>query len=107
MKLLINEKEISLIYGNTFFKRLIGLMGKKEIKQGLYLPKCNNIHTFFMKSPIDILFINKNNVVISLLTNFKKNKITHLKDATSIIELPPNTINKFNIKINDNIKIVN
>lgn len=41
------------------FSRFLGLMGKKNVAKGsgVLFPKCNSIHTFFMRIPIDVVFI--------------------------------------------------
>ena len=107
MKLLINENIIEVIYANNFKQRLIGLMGKKNIEKGMFFPHCNSIHTFFMKEEIDVLMLNKNNKIIYTYSNFKKNKVIYKRNCKKVIELPKNTINKHNIKVNNQIKIVN
>ncbi len=100
--LLINNKKIVIKKADSFFKRLFGLMGKTNFNYGIMFNKCNSIHTFFMKTKIDIIAINNKNEVIYFAKDYPQNKIlkikNHLKD-TSIIELPKNTIKK--IKLGD------
>lgn len=56
----------------TKFKdRLIGNCFKKEIKKILVFPKCNSIHTFFMRIPIDIIILNKDKEIIYIKKNLK------------------------------------
>lgn len=66
-------KIASLIKADVFRKRLRGLIGSKELKkeEGLWIPSCPSVHTFFMSFPIDILFTDKNMVVVSLFENIK------------------------------------
>lgn len=103
MKISVNKEEFNVGVANTFKKRLLGLMGKKNIKEGLYFPKTNSIHTFFMKEPIDIIMINKENYVVYIKKNLQKNKILIKKKAYHTIELPHNSIK--NININDKLTI--
>ena len=105
MKIIINNKEYEVIKANTFTKKFIGLMGKKNITIGMYFPKTKSIHTFFMKDNIDVIMINKKNKIIYYQTNVKRNKIIIKKEAHDTIELPKNTINQ-NI-LNLYIKIIN
>ena len=49
---LIFDKEINLKKATTFKKRLLGLMFKTNIQEGLVF-KTKAIHTFFMKEEID------------------------------------------------------
>lgn len=103
MKISVNKEEFNVEVANTFKKRLLGLIGRKNIKEGLYFPKTNSIHTFFMKEPIDIIMINKENRVVYIKKNLQKNKIIIKKKAYHTIELPNNSIK--NININDKLTI--
>ncbi len=43
---------------NTYWSRLIGLMGKKEFSgKGLLFPRSNSIHMWMMSMPIDVIFL--------------------------------------------------
>lgn len=98
-----NNSKIDIIYAKTFFKRLIGLMFKKNIDYGLCLPKCNSIHTFFMKEKIDVYMTDKDNKVLYIYKNLNKNRIIlPKKKVYYTYELPINTVE---YKLNDYIKI--
>lgn len=45
----------------SFFDRVIGLMGRSSLPSGygMWLEPCNSIHTFFMRFPIDVLYLSK------------------------------------------------
>lgn len=60
----------------TFLQKIRGLLGKKALDQGegLFIPECGAIHTFFMRFSIDVLFLDKQNRVnkiISCLSPFR------------------------------------
>ena len=103
MKIIINKQEFNVDKADTFKKRLFGLMGKKNIKRGIFFPKTKSIHTFFMKEAIDIIMIDRNNKVIYYKKSFPKWKILIKKEAYHTIELPNNSIS--NININDKLTI--
>lgn len=107
MYLIINNQELRIRNANTFLKRLIGLLGEKEILSGMLFPHTNSVHTFFMKTNIDILALDENNEVILKWENVPKNKIFSVKNSvkkTSILELPSNTSQ--NIKIGDKLSFI-
>ncbi|MCK5708570.1 MAG: DUF192 domain-containing protein [Candidatus Aureabacteria bacterium] len=58
---------------DTFLKRLVGLLGTKEFPyaEGLFFTNVTSIHTFFMKYPIDVVFLNKENQVCKVVDNIK------------------------------------
>lgn len=105
MKLLIDNKEIIEVrLAISIFSRMKGLMGKKNIDFALFFNHCNNIHTFFMKEPIDVLYIDKNSIIVYIdkpINPWKMGKI--IKKSKSIIELPQGTVKKYNINIGQKI----
>lgn len=84
-----------VILANGLFKRMKGLLGRKEFKPGqaLILRPCNSIHTFFMRFPIDVLFMDKNSRVIKAIHSLKPFSLTPIYfNAAFVIELPANTL---------------
>ncbi len=66
-----------IIMADTYTKRLQGLLGRKglEEKEGMMIVPCNSIHTYSMKFPIDVLFVDKNNIVQKVLREFKPGRM--------------------------------
>ncbi|NMA51212.1 MAG: DUF192 domain-containing protein [Mollicutes bacterium] len=98
--LLLGNKKIKIKKASKFLQRLIGLIGKKEFNYGLLFNNCNSIHTFFMRTEIDIIAFDNDNKIIYFKSKVPKNKILKIKNNlkdTSIIELPSNTIKNLNI----------
>ena len=79
----INNIYIKIERANWFWPRFKGLMGKTNINYGMIFPKCNSIHTFFMREPIDIVAINNQNEIIMIARNLDKNKILNVKKISS------------------------
>ncbi len=80
---------------DTFGKRLRGLMGRSELPQGegLMITPCNSIHTFFMRFPIDVLFIDEYLFVVHIIPSLKPYRLSPLvRTARSVVELPAGTI---------------
>lgn len=101
MVLLVDNKEIiETKVAKSMFARMKGLMGKKNIDYGLFFYPCNNIHTFFMKEAIDVLYLDKKGYIISIDNKIEPWKIGRIvKGGKSLIELPQGTIDQYNIKI--------
>ena len=103
MKLIYNDKEIKIKECRSFISRLKGFMFNDNIDHALLFNHCNSIHTFFMKSNIDVIKCNKNDVIMCYYNNLKKNKVIFpKKNVYKTIELP---VNYFDVKIGDKIKI--
>lgn len=104
MYIIIENKKIPLYEANTFYKKLMGFMFKKNIEHALLFKNCNGIHTFFMKEKIDVILTDKNNNILYLYPNLKKwTIILPKKNVYNTYELPKGTIK--NLKINTKIKI--
>lgn len=103
MYLVYDNKKIKLVECKSFFSRLRGFMGVKEINLAIVFNRCNSIHTFFMKSNIDVIMCDKDNNILFYFNNLDKNKIIWPKKKVyRTIELP---VNYFNIKINKKIRM--
>lgn len=100
MNLKTNHKKYDIEVANTFYKRLTGLIGKKDIDYGILFPKCNSIHTFFMKENIDVLGLDQNGEVIYKYENLEKNRVIKINNPaknTSILEMPHHSTKKIRI----------
>jgi hypothetical protein len=60
-------------YARDFFDRLKGLMFNDDLQdnEGLLIDHCNSIHTFFMKYPIDVVYLSAEDEVLKVSHNMK------------------------------------
>lgn len=85
---------MKIIEAQTFKNRLLGLMLKKRIKNGICFKKCNSIHTFFMLQPLDIIMTDNNHKILYIYKNFQPWRvILPKKNVYYTYELPINSIN--------------
>lgn len=78
-----------IITAKTFLSRFLGLMGKSRVDYGLYLFPCKSIHTFFMKVPIDVIYLDKTLTVIAIDKDMKPWKTgRYYGKAHGVLELP-------------------
>lgn len=93
---------------DTPLKRMRGLLGRQSLgpKEGLVITRCQSIHMFFMKFPIDVVFIDKNEKVVGLTENIKPFALSPIfwKSACAI-ELPVGTIDSTKTTTGDQLKI--
>lgn len=92
----------------TLRERLIGLMGTKELKRGtgLFIKTCDSIHTMFMNYPIDVLFVNSQNVVLKAVSNISPWRMAFSLKSNYVIELPVGTIKNSKTIMGDQLEIV-
>lgn len=102
-EIILDEIEIA----DTIWKRFSGLMFKKKIpsNKGMLLRPSNSVHTFFMKFPIDVIFVDKNDQVIRVVPNMQPYRISPIVfKSTYIIESRPNILSK-KLKVGDKIEL--
>lgn len=85
-----------LAVADNVVSRNVGLLKHESLPKGngLWIKRCNSIHTFFMRFPIDVIFIDKRYKVVSVYRDLKPWRVTRLHfKASSVIELPAGTLN--------------
>jgi uncharacterized membrane protein (UPF0127 family) len=93
---------------NSFTKRLIGLLAHEKLghDEGLLITKCSQVHTFFMRFPIDVLFLDSENKIIGI-ESLKPWRISRLHfKAKSVIELAHGVAQKFELKPGDLVEVL-
>lgn len=88
------------------FQRMIGLLKHNQLREseGMLIVPCKQIHTFFMKFPIDAIFLDSNGSIIAIeeLHPWKFSKI-YFK-GKYVLETHKGWSSKNNLKIGDQIK---
>jgi uncharacterized membrane protein (UPF0127 family) len=91
----------------SFRTRLIGLLNHSELArdESLLLEPCNQVHSMFMRFPIDVVFLSKENTVIAVseLKPWRMTKI-HFK-ASRVLELPLGRCRELNLKPGDQLEM--
>ncbi len=94
------ELIVKLKVATTFFSRFLGLMGRRSLPsdEAILFPKCNSIHTFFMRFPIDVVFLSAEGDVVSAVKSLRPWRVTlPAKRVKHTLELAPGSIDRLNI----------
>ncbi len=94
---------------DNFLTRLVGLLRRKRIgrEEALWLVPSKGIHTFGMKFPIDVVFLDRSNRVIALEYGFAPQRVSRIfLRARSVLELPSGTLRKSDTVIGDQLEIL-
>lgn len=72
------------------FGRARGLLFKPALvsSYGMYFDRCNSIHTWFMSYPIDVVYLDKDNYIVKIVSCLKPWSFSGSLRATSVIEVP-------------------
>jgi uncharacterized membrane protein (UPF0127 family) len=99
-----------LATADTHASRFLGLMGKTAAKfpqgQGLWIVPCRGVHTFFMRIPIDVVYLTEENTVLHLEYGLRPWRFAPIRfQAASVLELPENTVRATGTTIGDQLEI--
>lgn len=93
---------------DNHWTRFIGLIGVKELStgDGLLIDPCKGVHCMFMSIPIDVLYVDRENIVIGVDRMMKPWRIGKIYRAGSyVVELPAGTIDQTKTQIGDQLLV--
>lgn len=85
-------------------QRMIGLIGRKDLgdDEAMLFEQCVSIHTFFMRMPIDVLFLDAERTVIRTVSNAMPwRPFIACKSAHAVLELAAGSIERRGIRLGD------
>lgn len=90
--------------------RLRGLIGRRQESfsagHGLWIIPCRGVHTLGMAFPIDVLYLDGDNIVIHMEQNLSPWRFAPVRlRAASVLELPENTLRLTGTTIGDELEI--
>lgn len=97
---------------DTHWARLRGLIGTTEPKfqmgQALWIVPCRGVHTFAMRFPLDVIYLDSRGSVIELLRNIPPWRVAPMRmRAASVLELPVGAIRDSATEAGDRIELLN
>src|SRR6266568_546997 len=99
-----------LSVADSHWSRFRGLMCAEPASfksgQGLWIVPSHGVHTFAMRFPIDVAYIDQAGVVIHLEKNLKPWRVAPVRwRAASVLELPPRAIDITGTAVGDELEI--
>ena len=94
---------------DTLCTRIVGLLGRKGLdsEQALILTRCKQVHMFFMKFSIDVLFCSSAGEVLAVEENLKPWRASKfVRRSSFVIELPEGKIKEKKIRVGEKIAII-
>lgn len=105
--LLGNEVIVAhLVTADSLLSRLRGLLGRGALapSEGLWITPCTSIHMFFMRFPIDAIFIDAHMQVVRVHEDLRPWRMARGgRFAHSVLELPQGKAAFFNIRVGDRL----
>ena len=75
---------------DDFLTRLRGLLGRDYLREGegLLLSPASSVHTFFMRFPIDVVFLDRELTVRRVVPEVGRSRLVSQRGARRVLELP-------------------
>jgi len=93
---------------DTAWTRLVGLLSRSSLArgEGLLITPCSSIHMFFMRFPIDAVYLNRACRVVGLDAELRPWQVGRFYRGTRhVIELPVGTIAASGTEVGDSVAV--
>lgn len=84
-----------------------GLLGRDSLDAAaaMIIAPCSSVHTFFMRFPIDIVFVNRDGTVRKIVRNVRPWRIAGSLGAYATIEMAGHALDAHDVGIGDRIAV--
>jgi uncharacterized membrane protein (UPF0127 family) len=78
---------LTVYEANSLKSRTLGLMmlGELPAGTGLHIPRCKSVHTFWMRFPIDLVWLDRDGAVVRIDEKVKR-RSSSCRKAASLVE---------------------
>jgi uncharacterized protein len=92
---------------DTSAKRRTGLLKHTRLSpgEGLWIVPCESVHTFFMKFPIDLVYLDRTRKVRKVRQRVPAWRMSACLFAHSVLELPAGIIEQTGTAVGDELQI--
>ena len=98
-----------LAVADSAWSRFAGLMLRRELPEGhgLLIRPCNSIHMFFMRFPLDVVFIDAAGTVVRVVDSIRPWRATSfVRGAKAAIELPAGTARRAGVAAGATVRLL-
>lgn len=89
-------------------RRRKGLLGRSELAagEGLWIVPCEAVHTFGMRFPIDLVYLDRKNRVVKTRSHVEPGRLSACLSAHSVVELPSGIVRSKAIERGDLLELM-
>jgi uncharacterized membrane protein (UPF0127 family) len=90
------------------FARLKGLLGRRTLgaDEGIYLRPASSVHTFFMRFPIDAVFVDGEGRVLKVAAGLRPWRAAGCRGARAVLELSSGESERRGVRPGDQLVLV-
>ena len=94
-----------LLVATRPFTRMRGLLGRAALPsdEGILLRPAGSVHTFFMRFPIDVVFLDREQVVVGIEPELVPWRASGRRGATSVVELAAGECERRGLRVGDRL----
>ena len=83
--------------------RMRGLLGRRELPEGsgMLIDAAPSVHMFFMRFPIDVVFLNRDLKVVRVVERLRPWRVAGARRAAAALELPAGAAAAAGVEIGD------
>ena len=89
-------------------RRMRGLLGRSDLPEGegILLRPAGSVHTFFMRFPIDVVFLDKEDRVLGIESTVPPWRTANRRGAKSVVELAAGECERRGLRVGDRLLAV-
>jgi uncharacterized protein len=90
------------------FTRMRGLLGRSELPpgEGILLQPAGSVHTFFMRFPIDVVFLDRELTVVGVEPAMKAWRSAGRRGARQVVELAAGECERRGVAVGDRLEVL-
>jgi uncharacterized protein len=92
---------------DNFFSRMRGLLGRRQLPDDecLLIRPAGSIHTFFMRFPIDALFLDQELRVLAVSNDLKPWRVARQRGAHVVVEMAAGQATKRGVRFGEQLAL--
>jgi uncharacterized protein len=94
---------------STPWRRGVGLIGRREMQEpsGLLIQPCSSVHTWFMRFPIDVVYLDRDFAIVKVVADLKPWRFSlGGRRARFALELPAGQAEQHGLRPGDRLQAV-
>src|SRR6266567_4058202 len=93
------------VLADTALTRMRGLLGRSELApgDGILLRPASSVHTAFMRFPIDVAFLDRENRIVKIAPALAPWKAAAARGAKAAVELPAGECARREVRVGDRV----
>jgi uncharacterized membrane protein (UPF0127 family) len=98
----LNKVESAL----TLWERFRGLMLRSHLTlgEGILIPDCRSVHTCFMRFPIDVVYLTRDNEVVKIVPRMKPWRVSACMAGCLVLEAPAGWAARVGLQEGDRVR---